>query len=130
MPKGRHYKIQFVEAIDAHDRAIKIGGGGREGIMSLDLIESAIGRPYTGYYRSIYKKAAALTESICRNHGFIDGNKRTALYLVELLVEQSGYKLRTIPDDDLVDFYVAVANGVLCFEEVENWYIKNIKPVA
>src|SRR5438445_194495 len=46
------------------------------------MIESAIGRPYTGYYPRLHQKAAALVESLVRNHGFIDGNKRTAFIIL------------------------------------------------
>ena len=46
-------------------------------------IQSAIARPYHGYHRLIQQKAAAPVHGIVRNHGFADGNKRTALYLVE-----------------------------------------------
>jgi len=34
------------------------------GVRDWGLLESAIGRPYTGYYRRIHKKAAALVESL------------------------------------------------------------------
>jgi death-on-curing protein len=47
---------------------------------------------------TIEEKAAALTEALARNHGFVDGNKRTAVYAMDLLLTRSGYKLR---DDDL-----------------------------
>jgi prophage maintenance system killer protein len=33
-----------------------------------------------------------------RNHGFLDGNKRTAWLLVEILIDRSGYRLN-IPDE-------------------------------
>lgn len=127
MPKGRHYRIQLADTLDAHDKAIKTGGG-RKGIISSHLIESAIARPYSGYYSSIYKKAAAITHSMCRNHGFTDGNKRTALYLVELLVEQSGYKFIRILQKEFEDFLVDVADGTLSFDEVVSWYKKRIQP--
>jgi hypothetical protein len=55
--------------------------GGLPGVLNLDVIESAIGRPYTGYYPKIWQKAGALAQSVAGNHGFTDGNKRTALYL-------------------------------------------------
>ena len=63
------------------------------------LIQSAIGRPYTGYYRSIHQKAAALAESLARNHGFVDANKRTAFLIVDLLIHRSGYELRGVASD-------------------------------
>jgi death-on-curing protein len=67
------------------------------GVLNEHSIHSAIGRPYSGYHRTIAEKAAALTEALARNHGFVDGNKRTAVYAMDLLLTRSGYKLR---DDD------------------------------
>ena len=40
---------------------------------------SAIGRPYHGCHRRIYRKAAAPLHAVVSNHGWVDGNKRTAL---------------------------------------------------
>lgn len=86
------------------------------------MIESAIGRPYSGYHRSIQRKAAALLESVVGNHGFVDGNKRTAWLLVELLIERSGYFL-DIPDDEPIDdLVVDVASGRTSFEDLEAWF--------
>ena len=56
----------------------------------VSLIESAITRPYTGYYRPIAQKAAALLQSLATNHGFVDGNKRTAVFAMNLLLGESG----------------------------------------
>jgi death-on-curing protein len=45
------------------------------------------------------------------NHGFIDGNKRTAWLVTELMIERSGYRL-TVPEDYPVDDVVVdVASG-------------------
>jgi death on curing protein len=79
------------DALSAHEEAMKRGG--HAGIHSLDLIESAIARPYSGYHRALAAKCAALIESVASNHGFIDGNKRTTLILVNLLIRKSGYDL-------------------------------------
>ncbi|MEC7763279.1 MAG: type II toxin-antitoxin system death-on-curing family toxin [Pseudomonadota bacterium] len=96
--------------------------GGRNGVLSLDAIEAAISRPYTGYYRPIARKAAALLESVTSNHGFTDGNKRTAWILVELLLERSGYTL-DIPDDEPIDdFVVAVVTHEVDFEQSVQWF--------
>jgi death-on-curing protein len=81
----------LADALSAHDRALRTGG--RSGIHDLDALLSAIGRPYTGYYRSIVRKAAALMQSIATNHAFNDGNKRTSIILTDLLLERSGYRL-------------------------------------
>ena len=54
-----------------------------------------------------------MLHSMVGNHGFIDGNKRTAWLLVEILIDRSGYVL-TVPDDAPIDdLVVAVADGSL-----------------
>jgi len=126
LPKGRHYKITLADVLLAHDNALKSGGA--EGFIDSALVESAIGRPYTGYYRSIYKKAAALTHSLCRNHGFTDGNKRTALQVVELFLDHSGYKLVRMPNVELENTFVRVAEGAMEFDALVEWYKNKIQP--
>lgn len=115
-----HYRLTLADALTAHDAALRFGG--REGISSLHLIESALARPYSGYHRSIAKKAAAVLHSMVGNHGFVDGNKRTAWLLVEILIDRSSYRL-TIPDDEPIDdLVVAVASGLITFEQIVEWF--------
>lgn len=69
-------------------------------------------------------KSAALLHAMVNNHGFVDGNKRTAWLLVELLIERSGYRL-DIPDDARVDdLVVDVASGKLTFNEIAEWFAR------
>lgn len=108
----------------AHDEALTYGGRG--GVASLHLIESALGRPYSGYHRPIAAKAAALLESMVNNHGFVDGNKRTAWILVELLIARSAYML-IIPDDEPIDdLVVSVAEGRVAFDGLRQWFADRI----
>jgi len=115
--------------MEAHEVALEYGGA--PGIINRGLIESAIARPYTGYYRTISKKGAALTESVCRNHAFTDGNKRTCLALLNLLLERSGYRLHPVADEDLGEavenLMIAVANGQMTFAQIEQWLKVRIK---
>jgi death-on-curing protein len=93
LPSGRrHYRVTLDDALEAHRCAIAFGG--LPGIRHEAGILAAIGRPYTGYCRSIEKKAAALFESVACGHAVNDGNKRTAVLLVDLLLERSGYRLQ------------------------------------
>jgi death-on-curing protein len=56
------------------------------------------------------------------NHGFVDGNKRTAWLLVEILIDRSGYYLN-IPDDERIDdLVVDVAAGVMEFDQLVSWF--------
>lgn len=112
--------MTLADAIRAHDSAIAIQG--RDGITSLHLIASAISRPYSGYHRSIQSKCAALLESVVQNHGFTDGNKRTAWLLTELLIARSGYVLAVPDAEPIDDLVVSVADGSLRFAELESWF--------
>ncbi|MBL3552395.1 type II toxin-antitoxin system death-on-curing family toxin [Rhodovulum sulfidophilum] len=90
------------------------------------MIESAISRPYSGYHRSIWRKAAALTQSMVGNHGFVDGNKRTALLLVETLIERSGYYLVLSGQDRFDDLIVGVASGEIDFDALVVWFEERV----
>ena len=53
--------------------------------------------------------------------GLLDGNKRTALYLVELLVQRSGYEF--VEDDVVIaDTITSVARGEMDYEELAQWF--------
>ena len=123
MPRSkRHYRITLGDALAAHDVALSFGG--RDGLADLGLLESAIARPYDGYHRTIYSKAAALIQSVTVNHAFIDGNKRTAFILCLLLLGQSGYALHqtsTHSDNDLEHLILDLTTRFLTLEEVEDW---------
>jgi len=129
LPKGRrHYRIKLDDALEAHETALTHGG--QPGIVNSNSIMSAIGRPYDGYHREIWKKGAALFESICRNHGFTDGNKPTAVLLLGLLLERSGYELMPIHEEDIDEaienFAISVANGQMSSEEIQDWLKERI----
>ena len=82
---------------------------------------SALARPYHGFHRRIHEKAAALVHGVVSNHGFSDGNKRTALYLVELLIQRSGYEL--VEEDVVIaDTITNVARGETDYEELAEWF--------
>ena len=67
------------------------------------------------------------------NHGFVDGNKRTALILLELFLERSGFEVRetsTSPDsDDIEHLILDMTTRFLSFEEVTYWLKMRIRPV-
>jgi death on curing protein len=89
------------------------------------MVESAIARPYNGYYRNIASKAAALVHSVSGNHGFTDGNKRTAIILLHTLLTRSGYKLVALEGENLEmaaeEMVVNVVKGVLNFDQLQEW---------
>ena len=97
-------------------------------------LESAIQRPYCGYFRPIQQKAAVLVESICRNHRFVDGNKRTAVVCLEILLANSGYELQPSGDEDLNDALVEIVERIATHElnsdAIEQWMRARIRKLA
>ncbi len=130
MPSGRrHYRVKLSDALSAHDRALVTGG--RSGILDLGRVEAAIARPYSGYYHLIANKVAALVHAVVNDHGFTDGNKRTAILLMGLLLNQSGYQLTECADADLNDavenMVVALADGRMSFDNLVGWFKLRIR---
>ena len=105
--------------VHSHDVALETGGV--QGILNEEALYSAIERPHSGYYESIYEKAAALVESLICNHGFVDGNKRTAVILLGILITRSGYSMNT-SSTAVTEYMVGVASGAISFEHLVSWF--------
>ena len=121
----RHYRVTLSDVMAAHDEALSYGG--RPGVLNLSGIQSAIGRPYSGYHRQIARKAAALLKSLAQNHGFVDGNKRTALLVTLLMIERCGYLLTLAADEWIDDVVVAVAEGKMDFDALVVWFAHRLR---
>lgn len=59
---------------------------------------------------------------LVKNHGYTDGNKRTALIATNLLIERSGYQLVLGEIEFLDDIVFAVASGEMTETELSNWF--------
>lgn len=71
--------------------------GGALGIRDPGALEAALFRPQTGYYQDIVAEAAALMESLAKNHPFIDGNKRIAFATADVFLRINGWQLQREP---------------------------------
>lgn len=76
-----HLTVEIVREI--HAEAIARFGGS-DGVRDSALLESAVAAPQASFggrspYRDLTEVAAAYLYYLCRNHPFIDGNKRAAL---------------------------------------------------
>ncbi len=84
--------LTIEELLYLHGRLIDEFGG-QAGVRDLGLIDSALSRPRSGYYKSLSEQAASLIQSLCLNHCFIDGNKRVAFSALYIFLDMNGYKL-------------------------------------
>jgi death-on-curing protein len=84
-----------VEAVKAIHREVLQAHGGMAGIRDESLLDSAVAAPQaTMMGQPMFKEpvevAAAYLFYLCRNHPFIDGNKRTALATCLVFLSENG----------------------------------------
>ena len=92
MPSDAVSFLTLDEVLAIHARLIEAFGG-PAGVRDLGLLESALYRPRSGYYRDLAEMGAALFESLIMNPPFIDGNKRVAFFATDVFLRLNGWKL-------------------------------------
>jgi death-on-curing protein len=106
------------EVITAHYFIMKsMNDGDQAGVRDHGLLDSAVNRPQQSVmgkdaYPSLFDKAAALLESLARNHCFHNGNKRTAYLVTKSFLMINGVHLR-MEREFAVEFVVNVAKGMM-----------------
>jgi death-on-curing protein len=125
--------ISFQSAVRIHNKLIDEFGGSK-GVREDSLLESALNRPYATFdgidlYPSATEKAAAIFESLIINHPFMDGNKRIAYTLMEILLREGGLSL-PIPEDEKYRLVISASTGEIRFDEIKIWIEDNAKPIS
>ena len=120
--------ISLQEVLQLHENSIR-DYGGSSGIRDMNMLESALARPFqsfgnTEFYPTIFEKAAALLESIIKNHPFVDGNKRTGFLAVFALLYRNKFELLATKEA-AYDFIINVASSQITFEEIILWLKEN-----
>jgi death-on-curing protein len=113
-----HLTVAIVREI--HAEAITRFGGA-DGVRDMALLESAVAAPQAGYggksvYADVAEIAAAYLFYLCRNHAFIDGNKRAALGACIVFLRLNG--IEPSPDaPEWEELTLAVAASILDRDE-------------
>ena len=119
-PDWKWVTIDAVLAI--HDRQLAEHGGG-SGTRDRGLVESALARPQqlAAYSNpDAAALAAAYAIGIAKNHGFVDGNKRTAWVVCRLFLALNGGDLR-FDKVEAVQAVEQVAAGEMVEAEFAEW---------
>lgn len=112
--------------LDLEDLLVVAGQavGGAPPVRDYGLLESALARPRSSVYGQdaypdLWSKAAALLESLGRNHALVDGNKRLAWTAAWVFLEVNGQALAADFDvDDAEEFMLAAVTGALELQEI------------
>lgn len=119
--------VDIKQAYLIHELIIRRAGT-VAGVRDFSLLHSAVERPRATFggkdlYPTIFLKAAALLHSICLNHPFTDGNKRTSWACTHKFMWDNGYHLKS-NRKEAADFMVYVDNGKPELERIAK-FLKN-----
>ena len=118
------------EIVDVlHDRSLTLYGG-MAGVNSENLIESALARPrnlfaYVG--GDLPRLAAAYAFGLAKNHGYRDGNKRTAFTAAAVFLDMNGLELVADEQDALVTM-LELATGIVTEDAFAEWLRAHVEP--
>jgi death on curing protein len=120
--------VNLLMAITIHDDQIAAHGGSY-GSLNETLIESALARPQNLYAyegADLFQLAAAYGYGLAKNHGFIDGNKRTAFLVMFVFLKVNGLNL-FVPEPEVVLMMQDLVAGVRSESNLAEWLRSNCK---
>lgn len=97
--------------------------GGRKGVRDQNLLHSALAAPQNLYQygqASLSQLAAAYAHSICQNHPFIDGNKRTAYICMRLFLQLNENDIQA-SQEEKIQVMLQVAQGSMPRNTLASW---------
>lgn len=117
--------ITLEQAISTHGLTIEKSGGGNDGTLEIEKLESVLDHIQNDlYYPTIDAKLTHLFHSACKFHCFQDGNKRIAITLSAQMLLINGY-LRSIEafirEAENISYHVAA--GAISKELLGEWML-------
>ena len=112
------------EVIELHEKLIAATGGSY-GLRDKGLLESAVLGCYQSFggedlYPTVIEKSAWLAYAICKNHPFIDGNKRVSVTSMLVLLRMNNISL-SHTQQELIAFGLGIADGSFDYESIVAW---------
>jgi death-on-curing protein len=106
---------EFLDLDDLIDLARRLLGDPPP-IRDVGLLGSAAARPQMSVggedaYPNLWSKAAALLQSVVKNHALVDGNKRLGWMATAVFLELNGVDPTRATNDDVYELVMAVAAG-------------------
>ena len=130
---SKSLKHPTVEAVKAIHGEVLAAHDGAVGIRDETLLESAVAAPQASMMgqpliSDPLEIAAAYLFYICKNHAFVDGNKRTALAACLVFLEENSLLPdRKLPVDDWEQFVLNVASSKINRDETTRRLRKLLK---
>jgi death on curing protein len=107
--------------------------GGLHGVNDSGLVESALSRPRNLFAYVPDSDLAALAASLCfgiaKNHGYRDGNKRTAFAAMAVFLRLNGLRL-VVPEPEAVAAMICLATDAWSEARTAEWIRAHAAPAA
>ena len=99
--------------------------GGRPGLRDPGLLDSAFAQPKMTVggkflHKTLFDKAAAYGFHVCKNHPFVDGNKRVAFVLMDIFLQKNGWEI-VANDEEAYSMMMLLASGKLSKAQLSKW---------
>jgi death-on-curing protein len=99
--------------------------GGRPGLRDPNLLDSALAQPKVTVggkfaHKTLFDKAAAYGFHVCRNHPFVDGNKRVAFVLMDIFLQKNGREIIS-NEEEAYSMMMSLASGRLSKAQLSKW---------
>jgi len=125
--------VEIDEVYEIH-RAIIKRAGTKASVRDFSLLHSAVERPKATFqgqdlYPTVFSKASALLHSLCLNHPFTDGNKRTGWLSTKRFLYINGYHLKA-ERKEAADYMVWVDNEKPVLARISSWLRKHSKKIS
>jgi death on curing protein len=107
--------------------------GGQDGFIDRRIVESALAQPKQTMFGEylhddIAHMAAAYLYHLATTQGFMDGNKRTALWCALTFLRLNGYRI-DVTTLEMYELSIGVANNQLKKEKLAEWLRERMKPL-
>jgi len=121
-------RLSAIDVLSLHEMMHRATGGA-SGIRDIGTLESALYHAYASFegkdfYPTVEEKAARQVYGIIRNHPFLDGNKRTGLFVMLVFLELNDIKLE-FSRSELVKLGISIAEGKADSQYIKKWIIRH-----
>ena len=114
-----------------HDAQLREHGGS-PGVRDDGMLESALARPQHKFAYAerpdLATLAAAYAFGLARNHGYVDGNKRTAFMAAYVFLGLNGFDLEA-EEPEVVSTMERVAGGRVTEKRLADWIRTHLRTV-
>ena len=96
--------------------------GGTDGVLCQGTIDYLVDQ--VNAQQDLFRQAAIALHVVADRHPFLDGNKRSAFQIAELILSSEGYFI-TAKEEEIIELLLKIASYQCHVDEVRKWLEKN-----